>query len=80
MHHAVQTKKDPVYMWKALRLATRESLTGVAQALEPLAKTKKRKAIDLEDIVHRLLPVRCCLLKPLGHCLQPFSCPYAGRD
>jgi len=58
MHPAVQTKKDPVYMWKALRLATRESLTGVAQALEPLAKTKKRKAIDLEDIVHKLLPVR----------------------
>ena len=55
---AAQTKKDPVYAWKALRLATRESLLGVAQAFEPLAKAKKRKAtVDLEDLVHKLLPV-----------------------
>ena len=57
---AAQTKKDPVYAWKALRMATRESLLGVAQVFEPLAKAKKRKAtVDLEDVVRKLLPVRC---------------------
>ncbi len=39
-------------------MATRESLQGVQQVFEPLAKLRKRKAVDLEDIVQKLLPVR----------------------
>ena len=76
---AAQTKKDPVYAWKALRLAARESLLGVAQAIEPLAKAKKRRAaIDLEDIVHKLLPVRLSTMQ--AQCLHKFSgtCPAMG--
>ena len=58
---AVQTKKDPIYTWKALRLTARESITGLAQAMEPLGRSSRPgrgRGVDLEDIVHRLLPVR----------------------
>ena len=60
LHGMVQTKKDPIYAWKALRLTVRESITGLAQTMEPLARGRpvRGKGIDLEDIVHRLLPVR----------------------
>ena len=56
----VQTKKDPIYAWKALRLTVRESITGLAQTMEPLMRSRpvRGKGIDLEDLVHRLLPVR----------------------
>lgn len=59
VHAAVQTKKDPIYAWKALRLAVRESLPGVAATIEPLARRppQKRRGIDLEDLVHTMLPV-----------------------
>ena len=51
-----------MYAWKALRLATRESLQGVVQVFEPLTRARKRKTVDLEDIVHGLLPVRHCFM------------------
>ena len=56
----VQTKKDPIYAWKALRLTVRESITGLAQTMEPLIRSRpvRGKGVDLEDIVHRLLLVR----------------------
>ena len=74
---AAQTKKDPIYAWKALRMTVRESLPGLVHAIEPLARSKpapnKRKAIDLEDIVHKILPVCCDPL--LMHLLIPaFLC------
>lgn len=56
---AVQTKKDTAYRWKALRLTARQSLMGLTTLIEPMAKIKpsKRKDVDLEDVVHKLLPV-----------------------
>ena len=63
LHAAVQTKRDPIYAWKALRLAVRESLPSVAATIEPLAQRppqkqpQKRRGIDLEDLVHKMLPV-----------------------
>ena len=63
LHAAVQTKRDPIYAWKALRLAVRESLPRVAATIEPLARRppqkqpQKRRGIDLEDLVHTMLPV-----------------------
>ena len=66
IHMVVQTKKDPIYAWKALRLTVRESISGLAQAMEPLNRSRpvRGRGVDLEDIVHRLLPVRLLAASP----------------
>ncbi len=69
----LQTKKDAVYTWKALRQMSRASLPVFSKLLAP-AQPKARKAtaakddkrdrdgdvrakLDLEDAVHELFPV-----------------------
>lgn len=69
----VQTKKDAVYTWKALRQMSRASLPVFSKMLSPTqpkarkgAATKEdkrerdgetRARLDLEDAVHDLFPV-----------------------